>query len=389
MAVFRQIVLGLLVIAGTLALWVTYVPSATVWLEQTGLPARLGITLPQPAEAEADGGGRRGGGAARVVAAAVTMGTLNDQITAVGDGRAVRSVTVRSEATGRIAEITLEAGSYIEAGQVMVRLDDEAEQIALERASLMLTDAQDELERFAALERSGAVTEVRIREARLALRNAELAQRQAEFDLSQRIVRAPLSGWIGLLDTEEGARVPAQEPLATITDRSEILIDFRVPERTIGQVKVGMPVALAPLANRARSLTGEINAIDNVVDRASRTLRVQARIANDDDTLREGMAFSVKLAFEGDPYPVINPLSVQWSSEGSFVWAVRDGKATRVPIVIRQRNAESVLVEAELAEGEMVVTEGVQSLRPGAEVELSGPEPLDGAEARNGPRKQG
>lgn len=387
MRVFRQLLLSVIVIAATLAIWVTYVPSAAGWLERAGLLDVLGIEAPAPQD---DSGGRRfGGGAAQVITAEVASGLLNNRVTAVGDGRALRSVTVRSEATGRIAEIAFDAGSYIEEGALMIRLDDEAEQIALERARLMLSDAQEDVDRFAALESSGAVTEVRIRAARLALRNAELARRQAEFDLAQRVVRAPISGWIGLTETEEGARVAAQEALAVITDRSRILIDFRVPERAIDQLEPGMPVTLTPLANRARTLTGQIDAIDNVVDRASRTLRVQARIDNDEDSLREGMAFSVLLRFEGQSLPAINPLAVQWSSDGSFVWAVREGKAQQVPVVIRQRNADSVLVEAELAPGDLVVTEGVQSLRPGSEVEVSNAPASQGAQAVALPRQRG
>ncbi|MGY9049002.1 hypothetical protein P775_13225 [Puniceibacterium antarcticum] len=369
MAILRQILLGAGVIAATLTLWITYVPSAAQWLEKTGLPDALGITIAQAAEPAAQEGDRRGGGATQVITAEVMQGTLNDRITAVGDGRALKSVTVRSEATGRIREITFDAGSYVDAGAVMVRLDDEAEQIALDRAHLTLEDAKVEVGRLGSLQNSGAVTSVQIREAELALRNAELEIRQAEFDLSQRVIRAPISGWIGIFAVDQGDRVAAQEELATMTDRSQLLIDFRVPERVIGQLKPGMPVELSPLSNRAQVMTGTVATLDNVVDRSSRTLRVQARIDNADDRLREGMAFSVLLHFEGENYPAINPLAVQWSSEGSFVWAVRDGKVQRVAIVIRQRNSDAVLVEADLAPGEQVVTEGLQTLRPGAEVE--------------------
>jgi len=375
------------VIAGTLALWVTYVPSAAGWLERAGVLDVLGIEVAEAAEPPAEEQ-RRGGGATDVITAEVTQGTLNDRVTAVGDGRALRSVTVRSEATGRIAAITFDAGSYVEQGSVMVRLDDEAEQIALERATLTLTDNQDEVNRLSSLQNSGAITAVRIREAELALRNAELEIRQAEFDLAQRVIRAPIAGWIGILEVEEGDRVSAQDELAVITDRSQLLIDFRVPERVIGQLETGMPVDLAPLANRSQVLNGEVATLDNVVDRASRTLRVQARIDNEDDSLREGMAFSVVLHFEGEQFPEINPLSVQWSSEGSFVWAVHDGKVREVPIVIRQRNSDSVLVEADLAPGDHVVTEGVQALRPGTEVNISNGG-AEGASAEISDRRRG
>jgi len=115
-------------------------------------------------------------------------------------------------------------------------------------------------------------------------------------------------------------------------------------------------------------VAGRLTAVDNVVDRASRTLRVQAVLDNNDDRLRDGMAFEVTMDFEGETFPSVDALAVQWSSTGAFVWRVQDSKVQRVPVVIRQRNPDRVLVEGELAEGDDVVIEGVQTLRPGAEV---------------------
>jgi RND family efflux transporter MFP subunit len=372
MSVFRQLLIGLAVVAATLAIWVYYVPASKPWLDRLGVLSLLGIETAEPTGA-APGGPRFGGGAARVIVAEAGEGIINDAITAVGDGRALRSVTVRSEATGRIAAIEYGAGSFVDAGSVIVRLDDEAERIELDRARLILDDASEGVARVRQLEGSGAVTEVRTREAELALRTAELGLREAEFDLAQRVVRAPISGWIGILEIEEGDRVSAQDTLAVITDRSELLIEFRVPERVIGLITPGMTVTVAPLATDGVEIEGRISAIDNVVERASRTLRVQATIPNPDDRLRAGMAFRVGLRLPGETLPSVDPLAIQWSSDGSFVWVLRDGKAVRVPVVIRERNADSVLVEADLAVGEAVVTEGVQTLRPGAEVEVVAP----------------
>ena len=179
---------------------------------------------------------------------------------------------------------------------------------------------------------------------------------------------APVSGVVGILDVEIGDRVAAREDLATITDRSVILIDFRIPERVIGRTLLGMEVEVTPLGFAETTLAGEISAIDTVVDRASRTLRVQARVENAEDRLRAGMAFSVALTFPGETLVAVDPLALQWSSEGAFVWAVRDGRAERVPATIAQRNSGAVLVDAELRAGERVVVEGVQTLRPGSEV---------------------
>ncbi|WP_439150544.1 efflux RND transporter periplasmic adaptor subunit [Sulfitobacter sp.] len=386
MAALRQIGLLIIVLVAGLYVWITYVPAAQPFLDRIGLLDLLGIEASQITAFEQ--GGRRGGGAARVIAVSVGEKSIADRINAIGDGRALRSVTVRSNAVGVITDLYLTAGGYVESGDIIIKLQDEEERIALEQAKIQLDDANAEADRIKRLEATGATTEVRVRETELAQRSAELAVRQAEFDLSQRQVAAPISGWVGIIDLEEGDRVNAQDVLVTITDRSEILIDFRISERVVNKIKIGQSFALKPLGLHDTTLTGEVSAIDSVVDRASRTLLVQGRVANDADLLRAGMAFSVNLSFPGETMLSIAPLAVQWSSEGPFVWVVRDGKAAQVAVAIAQRNSDEVLVTSEgLRKDDMVVTEGVQTLREGAEVEiisqdasaLLGPEKRHGA----------
>ncbi|WP_371054294.1 efflux RND transporter periplasmic adaptor subunit [Rhodosalinus sp. K401] len=368
----RQLVLSLVVIAGTLALWINYVPSSLPLLDRLGVLDLVGVEL--DAEEDTGGTGGFGRGPATVITVPVTEGVIDDRVASIGDGKALRSVTVRTDATGRVVEIGFEPGGKVREGDLIVRLDDEAERIALERAELTLADARDEAERLERLAGTGSVTEVRRRDAELALRQAELALRQAEFDLAQRRVRAPISGWAGVPDLGVGDRVTGGAALVSISDRSEILIDFRVPERVIPRLAAGMPLEARPLALPDRLLEGEVRAIDTIVDSTSRTLLVQGRLANPDDALRAGMAFEVFLAFPGESLPSVDPLAVQWSSDGSFVWVVRDGASVRVPVTIRQRNAEAVLVEGALEIGEQVVTEGVQNLRPGGEVRVAEPQ---------------
>ena len=364
-----QVILATAAVAAAVVVWAVYVPSAAPWLERAGVYGLLGIE-PPAASAEAGGGRGFGGGAARVVVDEVAQGRVNARVSAIGDGRAVRSVTVRSETTGMIRELSVRPGSFVETGTPIVQLDDEAERIALERARLMVADAVANLDRLQALSGSGAVSAVQLREAELALRTAELAVEQAEYELAQRRIAAPFAGWVGLIEVETGDRVSAQDEIAVLTDRSSILIDFRVPERYIGLLSIGLPVEVTPLARPEAPLAGEIVAMDNVVDRASRTLRVQGKLDNADDALRAGQAFSVALEFPGETVPAVDPLAIQWSGSGAFVWRAREGKAERVPVTIRQRNSDSVLVDGALEPGDLVVVEGVQTLRPGAEIEI-------------------
>ena len=124
-----------------------------------------------------------------------------------------------------------------------------------------------------------------------------------------------------------------------------------------------------PLASA--SFDGAVSAVDNRIDEQSRTLWVQARIANPNDTLRAGMSFEVTMKFPGDSYPAVNPLAIQWGNDGAYVWVVADGKAKRTPVKIVQRNADSVLVQADLAVSDQVITEGVQVVREGAPVRVA------------------
>jgi hypothetical protein len=64
------------------------------------------------------------------------------------------------------------------------------------------------------------------------------------------------------------------------------------------------------------------------------------------------MSFEVSIRFEGERWPAVDPLAVQWDSAGAYVWKIADSKASRVDVAIIQRNSDSVLVKADLASGD-------------------------------------
>ena len=367
-------------IALTLALGAAGLMAAAVFAPGVLNSLGFGGTEEEGAAKPAQGGGGWGGGqggaraATKVTALPPSEGQIADRVSAIGDGQALRSVAVFAETPGRVTELRARSGQQVQAGDVLLHLDNEAETIALERAKLVQEDAVARLERARQLQASGTGTDVQLREAELSLRQAELELREAGYDLAQRQVVVPVSGWLGILNAEVGAQIGTQAEIARVDDRSVLLVDVRLPERMVGRVAVGDPVKAEALAGGFGVIEGRISAIDNRVDPASRTLRVQAELPNPDDRLRAGMAFAMTLDLPGAPAPAVDPLSVQWSREGAYVWVVRDGKATRLPVQIVQREAERVLVEAAFEPGDLVVIEGVQSVRPGAEVEVRGAE---------------
>jgi RND family efflux transporter MFP subunit len=387
MRIWKQLAISVVVLLVAAAAWVKFFPGSHGILTSWGLEwAAAFAAQPEAKDGGAgrnggDGSGRGGGGPTTVVAQTVTTATINDRLQAIGTGRANATVTVNPYTSGRLVEFLVQSGARIEKGQVIARLDSETEEIALERAKIARDDAAAKVERMQQLRKSNAVTEVQLTEAELALRNDELAIHDAQVALDRRSVISPISGVVGILPIEAGNHVTNESAIAKVDDRSSILVDFWVPERFAAAVEVGAPIEVTPLANPKQSYGGTVSAIDNRVDEKSRTLWVQAKIANPADSLRAGMSFQVGMKFAGDTYPAVSPLAVLWGTDGAFVWAVENGKVKRVPVRVVQRNTELVLVEAPLAIGDMVVTEGVQSVREGSEVMIAGQDKPPAAEA--------
>jgi RND family efflux transporter MFP subunit len=369
MKMWKQVVLAAAIVAVAGVLWVRHFPLAASLLERVGL-------APPAAEAPEDRIPARAPGDAPIVLGAPAIrATLEDTATAIGDGRAIRSATLAPSSEGRVVEVLARSGDRVEAGAPLVRLDAEAEEIALARAELRLADARDTLERARRLTSASALSEVQLRIAELAVGEAELAARDARLALDRRTVRAPFGGHIGFVDVDSGDHVETSTAVVTVDDRSGILVDFRIPERFVGRVAVGDPVAALPLAMPGVELAGTVSTLDSRISTETRTLRVQARLDNRDDRLRPGMAFAIRLELPGASYAAVDPLAIQWSADGAYVWTLEGGGAVRVPVTIVQRRNDAVLVAGPLAPGTMVVTQGVQLLRPGAPFRFDGPVP--------------
>jgi len=314
---------------------------------------------------------------------AVRLAKINDRITAIGDGAALRSVVVVPLSSGIVTEVTVSAGARVEKGDVLARLDSGAEEVARDRAKLAVQTARNKLDRTQRLASSRAATEVAVADAEVEVATAELELREAELALERRSVVAPISGIVGIVAVEPGAFVTTQTEIATIDDRSQIIVDFWVPERFAASIQPGQEIKAAPVALPGERFQGSVEAVGSRIERESRTLQIRALIENPEDVLRPGMSFRVEMAFPGDEFPSVNPLAIQWSSSGPFVWKVQEGKAQRTAVRVVQRNSDAVLVQAALTPGEEVVTEGVQSLREGSALRIAG------SGAANRPRQGG
>ncbi|MDG4875826.1 efflux RND transporter periplasmic adaptor subunit [Mesorhizobium sp. WSM4935] len=373
MSSWKQIVAALVILVAAVAAWARFYPGAPQILARWGLDWAIAATPPATESAAAGQPGRgRAGQIVTIVASPAGTATINDRLQAIGTGRANATVTVTPYSSGRLTELLVQSGTHVEKGDVIAKLDSDVEAIARDRAQVAVEDAQSKLDRVKSLRASNAATPVAVADAQVTLANARLALRDAELALERRSIVAPIGGTVGILPIAAGNYVTNQSAIATLDDRSSILVDFWVPERFAAAVKVGAQLSATPLANPNQVYTGTVSAIDNHIDENSRTLLVKATIANPADSLRAGMSFQIAMRFPGDTYPAVSPLAIQWGTDGAYIWAVEHGKAKRVPVRIIQRNTETVLIDAPVLSGDMVVTEGTQSVSEGGDVRIAG-----------------
>jgi RND family efflux transporter MFP subunit len=267
--------------------------------------------------------------------------------------------------------LRVKPGQRVKAGEVIARLDDAVETVAVSQAKVAMKAAEAKLNRNEDLKK--IISQAEYQDAQSAVESARLAVSAAEIAMQRRVVHAPIDGIAGIVNVDTGDYVTVSTPLVTIDDRSRLLVDFWVPERFTGLIREGQMVEARPIARPGKSYPGKIEAIDNRIDPASRTLHIRAEIENEGDTLRAGQSFEVVLNLPGDTWPSVSPLAIQWDSEGSYVWRVgKDNKIERIAAAIIQRNPDDVLVDAKIVPGDRVVIEGLQRLRNGVVVRIFG-----------------
>ncbi len=342
------------------------------WDQRARLAEMTGVSLGREAPEQRRGG--RASAGVPVIVEPVTLIEAVDRLQAIGDGRANRSITIYPEVSGIVAEIDFDAGDRLEEGDVVLRLNDRQARIAVDIAEAKVAEARRTLQRYEALLERNAIPEAQVDTARTTLRTAELELEQAREALADRTIRAPFDGVVGIPHVEVGDRVTDTTAIASLDDRSQILVEFETPEIHLKRIEAGQPITATTPGFRGQTFEGRITQINTRVDPQSRSVRLRAALENPGEVLRGGMSFNVKLVLDDGEYPSIPELSLLWARDGSHVWAVEDGKAKKVAVTVVKRAEGRVLVAGNLAPGQLVVVEGTQRLRPGRELSFERPD---------------
>jgi membrane fusion protein, multidrug efflux system len=289
----------------------------------------------------------------------------------LGTAQANESVTLTASVTANVAEIAFRDGDEVEVGQVLVRLAY-AEELADQReAQVALTEQRRELDRIRGLVADGIVPRQQLDQQRSRVEEAEARLAAVDARLSDRVIRAPFSGVLGLRRVSTGALVTPGTAVAELDDISVIKVDFTVPERFLGAVRRGMAIEARGVAFRDRVYEGTVTAISTRLDVATRTFTVRAEIDNRDRELCPGMLLTTRLPLDPADRLAVPEGAVIATADRHFAFVLGDqGSVRRQEITIGRRQPGLVEVLDGLSEGERVVSDGILRVREGTRVRV-------------------
>ncbi len=341
-------------------------------------------------------GSAYGQNAPAVTVAEAKMQDLRETADFTGRVTSIQSVEIRARVSGFVEQIGFEEGRLVSAGDLLYQIEDELYSAAVRQIDGQIAAAEAQL-RLADIEvfrKTELVEKQTVAQVELDVASANYDQivgqiaglranrDQASVELSYTRIAAPFDGVTGLSAPDIGALVgPASGPLTTLTRLDPISVEFPVAtavyldyRKQAEQAQDGTVNVLLRLPNGdAYDQTGHIDFVSSTVNAGTDTVVVRANFANPDRVLLDDALVSVELE-SAEPEMVLGVprQAIQRDQQGFFVMLVDDENKVERRRVTMERSAKGQAVISDgLEEGDRVIVEGVNKVRPGIEVDAA------------------
>jgi membrane fusion protein (multidrug efflux system) len=325
-----------------------------------------------------------------VTAEAVRAEKWPPELTAIGTLRAYQGVIIAPQAAGVVTAKHFESGDDVEAGALLINIDDSVEQADLANGLAQLKNAEATLARQKTLVAQGNTPQSSVDAALAARDSAAATVERTRAVIAQKAIRAPFAGRLGLRNVDIGQYVAVGTALVTLQQLDPIYADFPVPEEALRSLAVGQAVSMTVDAIPGRRFEGKIEAIDARVSAESRNVTARAVFSNPDRKLLPGM-FANLTVTTGQPASVLTVprTAVVYSLYGDNVFVVKPAPHAReqggvsdktggaTGLIVERRfvrvgatRGERVAIDEGLREGERVVTAGQIKLQADMPVRL-------------------
>lgn len=305
--------------------------------------------------------------------AVLEQGPIESVLRSSTNLEAESAVRVIAEAARRVTELRVEEGDVVRRSDLLVRLEDDAQRVGLERTRQNLEKARAELARQEDLFSKQLVSEKVYTDARHELELLELALADAQRELSYTEVRAPIAGMVTQRLVKLGDAISPGQELFEIVDFDSLVAKVFVPERELGRISVGQQVRLVAEAARGTVFAGAVDRIAPVVDPRTGTVKVTVKVPRAEG-LRPGMFLQAELVTDvrSDALLVPKRALVLDGSTSSVYRLAADDSVERVVIQPSLEAHDVVAVPSGLAVGDRVVVAGQAGLKAGSKVRVVG-----------------
>lgn len=324
------------------------------------------------AQQQQRGAGGPGGQRPPVRAEAVTVSTstVTEQIEVPGTIVANEATEIHPEVAGRITGIYFREGSQVSKGATLFKLNDADLQAQLQKLRVQERIARQNQNRSQQLLDIGGISRQDYEATQLQVSNTSADIAIIREQISRTVVRAPFNGKVGLRMVSLGAYVSPTTVLTTISQTSQMKIDFTVPEKYISQMVNGQYVNFTVEGNN-RNYTARVMATESNVAENTRTLQARAVVHGDYSGLTPGAFAKVKMSFVPDVHAIVIPTqAVVPQARGKKVFLYSNGVAKAVDVTTGIRDSTTVQITSGLKVGDTVLTTGLLSIRPEGKVFL-------------------
>jgi multidrug efflux system membrane fusion protein len=323
---------------------------------------------------------------AQIAAVTATTETVPRFATGIGSLAAVHQVTITPEIGGLATAIMFEPGATVKGGDPLVQLNDAPDRGDLANYEAQARWAAVSLERAQLLAQTQAGPRERVDQNQSLLDQARAQIIKTEAIIAQKLIRAPFAGRLGVRQIDLGQYLSQGTAIVTLTELDELYVNFTLPSTMRPAIVLGQTVNITADAFPGRAFTARVTTLEPQIRADTRTMMVQATLANPDEALLPGMFVNAAVVLPSEPDRVVLPeTAVDYTLYGDSVYVVREdgtdaggkpvAKAFRTPVKTGTRWEGKVAILSGVDPGALVVAAGQIKLQNGAPVIVTGNPP--------------
>jgi len=287
-------------------------------------------------------------------------------------------MTITPEYNGILTRVYVKEGQKVNKGQVLAKIDDGGLSQQLAQLRIQSDLAKTTYERQKRLWDQNIGSEIQYLQAKSMFESQQEVINQLQQQISKTTVKAPFSGTIDDVITEQGSVVAAgQTPLMRIVNLDNMYIETEVPERYVSDVTQGKNVTVS-IAVLGKTIETKIRQAGNFINPANRTFKVEIEIPNKDKSIKPNLTARLKINDYTSQNAILIPQSIisENANGDQYVYVVNSknkaglGIAKRVIIKTGKTQGDVIEILKGLEDGAEIIKEGARSVRDGQSVEV-------------------